>query len=767
MKDDHPFEPSAPASRAERWRRVGIMALGLLALASYVVLVSLNLARTRERETEAARRSLESLARVLESHALATVDKIDTVLLAGRLGLNRQHEAKAVNQTLAAHLALIGESQSLRVADASGRFIFDASDTLSTATIADRPYFHRNRDDPGGALVISEPLFARITHNWVITLSRRIDDHQGRFAGLIQAAVRADYFQEFYTSLNLGPAYSITLIDDQLRMVARFPPKPEQLGRPVDSPILRDLVATGTKEKIYTRASAVDGIERLYAVRQVGSHPLYVLVGRGTVDYLAEWNRQLAWSIAGMIALAGVLTGWIVVWLRSYDSALALAKRMTAAYEATVRRIRHLAEHDLLTDLPNRALLGERMSTALAETIGEQAQLALLFLDLDHFKDVNDTLGHDVGDQLLVQVAQRLRDSLDERDIVSRQGGDEFAILLRGYSNPTHVAAIAQRLIDAITPPFQVAGHELLIGASIGISLYPHDGADIGALLKNADTAMYQAKAAGGNAYQFFTEEMNRHILERVALGNNLRRALAHDEFVLHYQPQVDGDSGRLLGVEALIRWRHPDQGEIPPARFIPVAEESGLINVIGDWVLTEACCQARRWLDQGFAPLTMAVNLSAVQLRQRNLADKVATALAESNLPATMLELEITESALIRDTEHIVDMLHRLKALGITLSVDDFGTGYSSLGYLKRLPFDKIKIDQSFVRELPANDDDAAITQAIIGIANSLKKDLIAEGVETPAQRDFLLAHGCRHMQGYHFGRPMPAAAIAQRLAG
>ncbi len=752
--------------RAERLRRMTMAALGGLALASYIVLVSMDLQHSRERDFQAASHGLDSLARVLERHAMASVEKIDTVLVASRLRVEdalagNANESARINATLKALLNQINESQSLRVANREGHFIHDASGTLSNATITDRDYFLRNKADSSGRLVISEPLFARITSNWVITLSRRLQDARGEFAGLVQAAVRADHFQDFYTSLALGPAYSVTLIDDKLRMVARFPARPAQLGKPLDSPKLRAMLAEGATEKIYTTASAVDGVERLYAVRKVGDHPLYVLVGRSTENYLAAWHRQLLWSIGGMLALGVVLTGWIVVWLRTYDAARRLARQMTEAYETALESMRHLAEHDLLTDLPNRALLGEHMSSALAETVGEQAEIALLFLDLDHFKDINDTLGHDIGDQLLLQVAQRLRSALDARDTVSRQGGDEFAILLRGYSNHTRIAAIAQRLINCIAPPFEVQGHELLVGASIGIATYPNDGADIGTLLKNADTAMYQAKAAGGGAYQFFTDEMNTRILDRVAMENSLRRALANHEFVLHYQPQVDGENGRLLGVEALIRWRHLELGDIPPARFIPIAEESGLINGIGEWVLSEACRQSREWHDKGLPPLLMAVNLSAVQFRQRDLAEQVSAALKVSGVAPQSLELEITESAFIRDTDRIVGMLGQLKALGIKLSVDDFGTGYSSLGYLKRLPFDKIKIDQSFVRDLPHNEDDIAITEAIIGIARSLKKEVIAEGVEQAEQRDFLLQRGCHMMQGYHFGHPMPAADI------
>ena len=312
--------------------------------------------------------------------------------------------------------------------------------------------------------------------------------------------------------------------------------------------------------------------------------------------------------------------------------------------------------------------------------------------------------------------------------------------------------------------PFFVAGHELRVGASIGISVYPQDGKDIGNLLKNADTAMYQAKATGGNTYRFFTPEMNLRISERVTLENNLRRALGTDEILVHYQPQTDVGKQRLIGFEALVRWQHPELGNIPPARFIPVAEESSLIHQIGERVLREACRQNRRWQDMGLPAVVVAVNLSAVQLRQPDLPLRVSAILAETGLDARWLELEITESAFIHDTERIIEVLEQLRAIGIKLSVDDFGTGYSSLGYLKRLPFDRIKIDQSFVRDLPDDSDDVAIVRAIIAIAASLQKEVIAEGVEQTQQREFLLQQGCSLMQGYHFGRPA-SAAIAEAM--
>jgi diguanylate cyclase (GGDEF)-like protein len=767
---DEPAGRIPPHSRTEWRRRAAIIAFGVLAFVSYSGLVAFNLFHARARELVTAHERQASLAKVLDSHAQATLQKIDAALLSVQLQLSGKPESlrpepARMNAILASHLALIDESQSLRVADASGHFIYDASGTLHPATIADRDYFRLSRVNPHGQLVISEPLFARITHNWVVTVSRRFDDENGNFAGLVQAAVRAEYFEHFYASLGLGPTHSVTLIDQKLRMLARYPAQTAHMGKPIDSALLRAFVASGDVENSYIARSAVDGIERHFVVHKIGRYPLYVILGHSTRGELAEWYRQLYWSIAGVFVLGAVLIGWIVVWLRSYDAALALARRMTSAYEATMQRIRYLAEHDPLTDLPNRALLEARMASTLAETIGRRADLALMFLDLDRFKDVNDTLGHAVGDKLLIQVSDRLRANLRAQDTVSRQGGDEFAILLHGYSSLTRVAEVAQALIDAMAPPFQVDKHELLISASIGISVYPQHGSDIVTLLKNADTAMYEAKAAGGGAFRFFSAQMNALVLKRVEMDMNLRHALANQEFVLHYQPQVEGGSGRILGVEALIRWHHPRQGDIPPTQFIPIAEESGLINNLGDWVLREACRQSRQWMDSGLPELTMAINISAVQLRQPDFIEKVVDVLDHYGLPPHRIELEITESALIRDTQRIVGVLHALQENGLRLSVDDFGTGYSSLGYLKHLPFDKIKIDQSFVRGLPQSEDDAAITQAIIGIASSLKMELIAEGVETEAQRDFLLGHACQHMQGYYFGKPMPAADIERML--
>ncbi|HET7775652.1 MAG TPA: EAL domain-containing protein, partial [Azospira sp.] len=424
-------------------------------------------------------------------------------------------------------------------------------------------------------------------------------------------------------------------------------------------------------------------------------------------------------------------------------------------------RIRHLAEHDALTDLPNRSLLSTRMVDRIARAAGSEMQMALLFLDLDHFKNINDSLGHEVGDRLLQQVAERLRQNLDEADTLSRSGGDEFAILLTDCSGAPMIGRIAQRLLEAMTQPFNVDGHELVLSASVGISMYPHDGTDLNALLKNADAAMFSAKAAGRNAYQFFTPEMNARVFERLSLENSLRKALARQELLLYYQPQYEVASKRLIGVEALLRWRHPELGLVPPGRFIAIAEETNLILPIGEWVLEEACRQQVAWEKAGFPAITVAVNLSAVQFRQSNLVALVARVLKETGLPAAQLELELTESLLMEDTERAVEILTELKGLGVRLALDDFGTGYSSLSYLKRFPLDKIKIDQSFVRDMIRNTGDAAIIQAIIAIAGKLGMGVIAEGVESQAQLDYLALHQCGEAQGFLFSPPVPAAEV------
>ena len=422
------------------------------------------------------------------------------------------------------------------------------------------------------------------------------------------------------------------------------------------------------------------------------------------------------------------------------------------------QRIEFLAHHDPLTGLPNRLLLRDRVERAQIHATRTQSRAALLFLDLDHFKTINDSLGHPVGDRLLRAVVERLKSCVRESDTISRQGGDEFIILLSEMRDSDSVARVADKIQQRMGEPFVLDNHSLNTSFSIGIALFPDDGDDFDSLLQKADTAMYHAKETGRNGHRFFTEQMNLQVVEHLRLQTELRYALENREFVLHYQPQLDLHNGHIIGVEALIRWNRPDRGLVPPGRFIGVAEDSGLIVPIGAWVLAEACRQARVWQDAGLPPFVVAVNLSAAQFKRADLVSTVINALVLSDLDAQWLELELTESILIQDAEATLDAVHRLKALGVMLSVDDFGTGYSSLTYLKRFAVDKLKIDRSFIFDLVSDPDDAAIVRAIIQMAQSLKLRTVAEGVENAELVDRLREYGCDEIQGYCFAYPMPA---------
>ena len=425
-------------------------------------------------------------------------------------------------------------------------------------------------------------------------------------------------------------------------------------------------------------------------------------------------------------------------------------------------RIHALAYHDPLTELPNRALFRDRMTQATARADRAHTTVALLFLDLDNFKTINDSLGHAAGDALLQQIAARMRLCVRDTDTISRQGGDEFLVMLTDLAGTEMVTPIVDKLMAQLQVPFEIDGNELTTSVSIGIASYPADGEDFETLLKKSDTAMYRAKESGRNTYRFFDEHMNVEATEHLSIRNGLRLALERDEFVLHYQPQIDLRSGLVVGAEALLRWNHPSQGLVGPGRFIPVAEDNGLIVPIGEWVLGEACRQAARWRDAGLPALVMAVNLSAVQFRRSRLEQTVMRALNASGLDPSVLELELTESILILDTETTLAAVKSLKALGVKLSIDDFGTGYSSLSYLKRFDVDKLKIDQSFIRDLSSDPGDAAIVRAIIQMARSLDLRTIAEGVEDQIVLNGLREYGCDEAQGHLFAAAMPADEFA-----
>jgi diguanylate cyclase (GGDEF)-like protein len=489
-----------------------------------------------------------------------------------------------------------------------------------------------------------------------------------------------------------------------------------------------------------------------------------------------ELRRDSAWQVR--FAAAGGLISMLLVCafgMRLHVVIRQLTEKLQASYEllhvemdkekASAQQIEHIAFHDALTGLPNRTLFSRMTEQALEEARRYQRRLAVMFVDLDRFKNINDTLGHEAGDALLQQVAERLGATLRDSDTVARMGGDEFVILVRECEDEAALAVVADKLLAAVARPVVCAGQEFRVTASVGIAIYPADGLDEATLMKHADIAMYQAKEDGKNTYAFYVDDINHHSVERLAFESNLRRALEQEQFELHFQPKVEAQSGRMTGVEALLRWRHPDLGLVAPGKFISIAEETGLIVPIGRWVLRTACAQQVAWQRAGLPPLRMAVNLSARQFADEHLLTDVEAIVRESGIAPDNLEIEITESVLMLDVTKALKVLDGFKALGIRMSIDDFGTGYSSLGNLKRFPVNSIKVDRAFVRDLPTSREDRAIADAVIAMGRTLGMSVVAEGVETGAQADFLRERGCDEIQGFYYSRPVPGRQIEQLL--
>jgi diguanylate cyclase (GGDEF)-like protein len=440
-------------------------------------------------------------------------------------------------------------------------------------------------------------------------------------------------------------------------------------------------------------------------------------------------------------------------------------RRINEELTSALQLIQKMATHDALTALPNRALFNETLVHAIAQAERHGRALALFFLDLDRFKNINDTLGHGTGDQVLQEVGRRLTAAVRASDLIARLGGDEFVLLVEDFRDTADLSDMAVKILAAFGPSFTVEGQELALSASVGICTFPNDGPDAQTLLSNADIAMYRAKEQGRNRHCFYAAELNQLSQERLSLEAALKHAIARDEIEIHYQPKIEFGFGRVTGVEALIRWRHPQLGLLAPDKFVPLAEETGLIVPIGYWTLRRVCERVRRWQEQGLQ-LTVAVNLSAIQVHQPELVKELAAILWSTGAPAQALELEITETMVMRDPERAVAVMGELRAMGLRLAIDDFGTGHSSLGYLKRFPIDRLKVDRSFVRDLPHNGDDVAITRAVIALAHSLKMTVVAEGVEHQQQFDLLREQGCDEFQGFYCRPPLPEAELMRFLA-
>jgi diguanylate cyclase (GGDEF)-like protein len=536
--------------------------------------------------------------------------------------------------------------------------------------------------------------------------------------------------------------------------------------------VLDDEAAVLSREKLVTAREDTANLRELVSDRREDA----VLVREGATQARegeSNVREEAATSREGEIrtaeeALQAGAAGHIVM-LQQANANLVIASieahKQSEQAEAAKVQLDHLAHYDVLTDLPNRMLLQDRLGQAIEGARRQGRQLAVMFLDMDHFKHINDSLGHSAGDRLLQSVAQRLVACVRHSDTVSRQGGDEFLILLPVIEHAEDAALTAQKMLAALALPHRIDTHELHSSVSIGISIYPDDGQDSETLVKSADTAMYHAKESGRNNYKFFEPAMNERAVQRQSIEAGLRGALERHEFVLHYQPKINLRIGKIVGVEALIRWAHPQLGLLLPAQFVSIAEDCGLIVPIGRWVLREACLQAQAWLQAGLPPITVAVNTSALEFRAKDFLENVRATLEDTRLEPCYLELELTESVLMRNAETTGSLLQAIADLGVKLAIDDFGTGYSSLSYLSRFPIDTLKIDQSFVKQITSNPDDATIVSAVINMGKSLRQSVIAEGVETPEQHAFLLAQHCDEGQGYYFSRPVVAAALAALL--
>ncbi len=627
--------------------------------------------------------------------------------------------------------------------------------------LSDRDYFRVGADgkSPNQAqgVYIGQTVFGRLVHASVLPIARRVEATDGTYLGVVAVLIPPRILTRLPRYIDLGPHGVMTLSGLDRRIRARFsadsPDGSKGIGASLARQPIPDTLGNNAVGS-YTRAGVVDGIVRMFAYTRVGSYPLIITVGLSRDRWLTDWRSSTTIIVALGLFATVLLLGLAAYMIREIHRRA--ANQINAVY---------LAEHDFLTGLPNRTLLNDRIGQAIALAARHTKAVAVLFLDLDGFKRVNDSLGHSIGDKLLQSIATRLTNSVRSADTVSRQGGDEFVVLLSEVERPDDAAIMARRLLSAVAEAHSIDRHDLHITTSIGVSVYPDDGLDAETLIKSADTAMYQAKDNGRQSYQFFRPMMNDQAVERQFIEEGLRCAVERQELELHYQPKINLKTGEITGAEALLRWTHPIRGSISPAKFIPVAEDCGLIVPIGSWVLREACKKTRAWLDAGLSLDSTAVNVSSIQFKQENFAETVFTIAEEAGLDLRFLELELTESVLMKFTSSTIPTLDALRARGVRLALDDFGTGYSSLSYLQKFPLDALKIDQSFVRQITKVPPETALVIAVIAMGQSLRLRVIAEGVETLEELDFLRAHHCDEAQGYYFSRPVPAEQFARLL--
>lgn len=718
-------------------------------------------ARERASAERTARALVSDLANTYEAQVLRALREIDSTLKLVRYSLDTNVPADAIEELRSEELLPFEVIFTVTITDAQGAVVA-STDPFDADNVAGSGYFQRARENDG--MVISEPWFDDELNEWQLSFSRRRENAEGHFSGIVAVSLQANYFVSGYEADTIGENGMLGLVgtDGVFR-----------IGRSGDDVFAAEeadydtLVSEGATDGSPTRlmVNPWDGVHRYTLARELYEFPLAIVVGVSKAEHLAPVaaleRTYIKRAIAASVLVVAVIV--LLIWL-SLQLQRARIRVMNERVERA-RQVEYLAFHDDLTDLPNRAFFSRLLVQEIQQSRRYGRQLSLLFLDLDGFKAINDSLGHDAGDELLQEVSQRLTQVLRESDVVARLGGDEFVVLIPQVNECAKIDVVADKVLATVCKPFTIAGHEFRISASVGIALFPEDGNDEQTLMKNADLAMYHAKEKGKNNYQFYSEKLNTDSLERLALDSSLRRALQNNEFRLFYQAKRDMTTGEIVGMEALLRWEHPELGLTGPMQFIPQAEESGFIVPIGRWVLETACRQNVAWQKEGFPPLSMAVNLSARQFVDKNLLEDIKSALDVSGMAPELLEVEITESMIMPNMERSLDILNRLKAMGVRIAIDDFGTGYSSLSSLNEFPLDTIKIDRSFIRDLHLGEEGQNLTNAVITVGKNLSLTVIAEGVESWEQADFLRTHMCDQFQGFYISEPVPAKEFAEQF--
>jgi len=716
----------------------------------------------RAASRQAALASTRELAETYEAQVLRALREIDQGLSLVRYAMEHESDggAAALQKLKSRGLLPSDLVFVVSILDAGGRVV---ASTRAIQTGADG-----NEDQEAlrrtGNLVVSRPWRNPQSGEWTLRFGRALTGAAGDFRGAVTITVDAAYFVSGYEPTKLGEHGMLAVLGKDGVLRVRRSGDNVAAGDVVDFNAAAPHVADeeAAPERVVT---PWDGITRYTAARPIFGFPLAVVVGLSEVEQLASTQRdarRYIWRAAGgSIVLVAVM---LVLWRMSRQLALA-RQREADAKVAYAQRVEYMAYHDSLTGLPNRSMFSKLLEHSISVGQRYGRRLAVLFLDLDRFKQINDTLGHEAGDELLKEVAVRLKACLRESDTVARLGGDEFVVMLPEMGDETRVAGVAQKMLHAIAKPFLLLGQEFRISVSIGISVYPQHGQDEETLKKNADIAMYKAKEEGKNNYQFFSEALSADSLERMTLESSLRSALEQKQFQLHYQPKRDFANGQMSGVEALLRWKHPDLGVIAPMKFLPIAEETGLIIPIGKWVLMTACKQSVDWQKQGLPRLRIAVNLSARQFNDDDLLKNISAVLAESRLDPELLELEIAEAVLMRDMDRTLRILKALKDQGVRIAIDDFGTGYASLTTLRQYPIDTIKIDRSVIRDLAKVKEERDLTAAIIAMGQSLSLTVVAQGVETREQAELLRSQSCDEFQGFYLNRPMPSEELAELM--